>query len=217
MIITTEDGFNSVISPIYGVSYHSVHGALEESNKVFIDMGLASREKNGKISIFEMGFGTGLNALLSYAYAQKYGSHLLYHTVEAHPLQADVYEQLNYAQMMGDETLQDVLRKMHSIPNDTGVTINDFFEFKKWHNELLSLDIPHKYDVIYYDAFAPATQPELWGEVAMSKMYDILLPGGCLVTYCAKGEFKRTLKKVGFTIESLPGPGRKREITRATK
>jgi tRNA U34 5-methylaminomethyl-2-thiouridine-forming methyltransferase MnmC len=216
--ILTEDGCHSLISEEFGVSYHSIHGALIETDTVFIDMGLRYIADQGMktIKIFEMGFGTGLNALRTLQVAEALGLMIEYTTIEAFPLTKEVYSQLNFDSILGKEYLLPFI-KMHEAVSSETKSISPNFIFEKVIAKIEDYDGSKNIDLIYYDAFAPVTQSHLWEPPMMQKMYDMLTPNGILCTYCAKGSFKRTLKAIGFEVENVKGPGRKREITRALK
>ncbi|MFZ1748640.1 MAG: tRNA (5-methylaminomethyl-2-thiouridine)(34)-methyltransferase MnmD [Saprospiraceae bacterium] len=212
----SSDGSHTLFSDTFGVTYHSFHGAITESTVVFIDAGLhyfAHRAKKN-ISVFEMGFGTGLNALLAAIWADKENIEVAYHTVESNPISTELAEKLNYPQHLGHHEL---FKSLHSAHWDLEIELSPKFTFKKYHCRLEDLPFAQKYDVIFYDAFSPGEQPSLWETEILKTMFDILLPGGILVTYCAKGQFKRTLRGLGFEVQSLAGPPGKREITRAIK
>lgn len=217
-LIITEDGCHSLVSEEFGVGYHSIHGALIETDTVFIDMGLRCIAKRGKknIKIFEMGFGTGLNALRTLQVAETLALTIDYKTVEAFPLSQEIYSQLNFHTILGQEYYLPFI-KMHETGSMISSRITPNFNFEKAITKIEDYDGPQDIDIIYYDAFAPVTQSHLWEAPMMQKMYEMLSPHGILCTYCAKGSFKRTLKEVGFEVENLKGPGRKREITRAIK
>jgi tRNA U34 5-methylaminomethyl-2-thiouridine-forming methyltransferase MnmC len=216
-LIITEDGTHTLISTEFGVAYHSVHGALEETQKVFIEMGLMYKYNLGlnKIRIFEMGFGSGLNALCTLMASNALGVEINYTTIEAYPLLEEEVSKLNFIEKL-DSSFDDEFNKMHSCKSGEHINFNKM-SFKKFITPIEEWMTNEKFDVIFYDAFAPASQPHLWEAPIMQKMYDILEEGGVLCTYCAKGSFKRVLKEVGFKLQALPGPGRKREITRASK
>ncbi|MFZ1702994.1 MAG: tRNA (5-methylaminomethyl-2-thiouridine)(34)-methyltransferase MnmD [Saprospiraceae bacterium] len=214
-IIITEDGSHSVYSVKFNATYHSQKGAVQESRVVFINTGLAALKNLGKnfIRIFEMGFGTGLNVHLSYIYAEQNRISIDYTTIEAYPLDKEVWSKLNYGQSLGQPKL---FYSWHDLPWDNKVIVSDNFSFNKIHQKLEEFTSVEKYDLIYFDAFGPGTQPNLWVDEIMAKMHQYLNTDGILVTYCASGEFKRSLKRNHFSIESLPGPPGKREIIRAT-
>lgn len=215
-IFTSGDGSHSLISPIFDTSYHSKHGAITESMVVFIDAGLNHiATKNQKtIHVFEMGFGTGLNALLTYQWATKNQVNIIYHTVEAYPISMDIIDGLNYGDLCQEPV---IFRDIHLAPWDKTHNISDTFSIHKYHHKIEDINPPAIFDVIFYDAFGPSTQSALWEEPILTKMYQILKPEGVLVSFCAQGAFKRHLKAAGFIVERLPGPPGKREMTRATK
>ena len=213
-LIQTSDGSHSLISEQFQVSYHSIHGAIEESKVVFIDAGLAFKKQDkSKLKVLEIGFGTGLNAIMTYQFALSKQLAIEYTTFEAFPIDLETARQLNYPDLLKFEHCSEILLKFHSHSN---VDL-DLFKFHKYIQDFHQIDFRNEFDVIFFDAFAPSAQPTLWEAEMMQKMYDSLLPGGVLTTYCAQGAFKRTLKSIGFCIEALPGPKGKREITRAMK
>lgn len=217
MIQTSGDGSHTVLSKTFeDVTYHSRHGAIAESNVVFIDAGLNYHLSRGKkqIKVFEMGFGTGLNALLSYIWSREKQVSVDYQTVEAYPLESHIFLQLNYAEILGEKS---VFESLHTIAWDQKHVIADFFSFNKHLSLVEDVKIDGRVDVIFYDAFAPSSQPHLWEIPILEKMYGVLNNGGILVSYCAQGAFKRNLKTCGFLVESIPGPPGKREMTRAVK
>jgi len=217
--VISEDGFHTISSSVYGVTYHSIYGALNESITVFLSAGLQFQILKGKkkISIFEMGLGTGLNALLTLIDADTTNINIDYTAIELHPLNWQDASELNYISELNGQHWKPSFQSMHTSPPGQYIDLSSTFRFRKYHGDLLSTDIEDQYDVIYYDAFAPTAQEELWTPIAMEKMYNMLHPGGVLVTYCAKGSFKRALRSVGFKVEALPGPPGKREMTRAHK
>lgn len=215
-IFATQDGSHSLIDNTYGVSYHSRYGALNESYHVFINAALRYRAclKN-ELSILEIGFGTGLNVLLSYLEAKKRNLNIQFCTVEAFPIDAQVVEQLNYPQLL--DISPKTFKAFHKQDWNSVAKYKRNFGLEKLKQRFENLDFDDQFDIIYFDAFAPESQPELWDEAMMASMFKALKPEGILVTYCAKGVVKRTMKKVGFTIEALKGPPGKREMTRAEK
>jgi tRNA U34 5-methylaminomethyl-2-thiouridine-forming methyltransferase MnmC len=217
-LFITDDGSHSIYSKKYGVSYHSKFGALEESQHVFINAALRFKAViQQKISILEIGFGTGLNTFVTFFEAKKRNLIIDYKAVEAYPISIKQAEQLNYSNLLEPEESSDVFMKLHQAPWNTPFKLNEQFIIEKILKRFQVIDFDNQFDIIYFDAFAPDAQPELWSEDILAKMYKALLPDGILVTYCAKGSVKRSLKGVGFTVEALPGPPRKREMTRATK
>ena len=217
LIQLSGDGSHTMISRLFdNTTYHSRHGAISESNVVFIDAGLNYHllQEKKQIRVFEMGFGTGLNALLSYIWSKIHQIDISYQTVEAYPINSSVAEQLNYSSILGEKSIFDLL---HNLSWDEKHLIRDTFTFQKYHCLIEEVKITDHVDVIYYDAFAPSNQPHLWEVPILSKMYDLLDDGGILVSYCAQGAFKRNLRFCGFQVESIPGPTGKREMTRAIK
>lgn len=216
-IIVTEDKSKTLLIPALNETYHSVHGALNEALHIYVETGFNFLSSNNKINIFEMGFGTGLNALVTLAAAIESGTVVNYHTIEKYPITAEEIKALDFNAV---DALKNAsyYNDLHELSWNKNHTINDHFSFQKTNGDILHTTLPDSfYDLIYYDAFGPPTQPDLWTESVMHKMYKTLKPGGILVTYCAQGQFKRNLKAAGFVVTNLPGPAGKREITRAFK
>lgn len=212
-IIDTADGSQTIVNSD-NVLYHSKHGALAESLHVFINSGLnyVAASKN-KIKVLEFGFGTGLNAFLSYKYSIENGINIYYTGLENQAIPSSIYKELHYA---NNDTEQAVFTKLHASPWNQNISMSSFL-FRK---DLISFEAftpSKKFDLIYYDTFAPSEQAELWEISMLKKCYDSLMPGGVWISYCAKGQVKRNLKFLGFEVQSLPGPIGKREITRAIK
>ena len=213
-LVITNDGSPTLYVERFDEHYHSIHGSLQESLHVFIQAGLEYKAKQQQsISIFEMGFGTGLNALLTLNYAQQHNVFVDYHAIELYPLTVESINKLvQFPNFHHPNFLE-----LHQIKSNKMLNIGENFRFTKYLQDINDYKPSQLFDLIYYDAFAPSAQDELWTVEMFQKMYDMLDDGGCLVTYCAKGIVKRTLKSVGFNIESLPGPIGKREMTRAIK
>jgi len=221
-IIHTEDGSPSIHSTQYDASYHSTHGAVQETQTVFIDAGFNFLIEQGltKINILEIGFGTGLNAFMTYLKAKKQGISVLFHSIELHPIGATIAKELSYPTLLQCPEEEDNFLSMHRAENLTvllSICEDNSFDFQLKTTTFESAVYPNIYQLIYFDAFAPSVQPHLWESLFLQNMYNALIPGGILVTYCAQGAFKRALKKVGFKVEGLPGPKGKREMTRAVK
>lgn len=215
-IILSSDGSHTLISDEFNVTYHSSHGSIQESNTVFIHAGLDHLLSLGyeKISVFEMGFGSGLNALMAYLWAVEHGCEVQYTGIEAYPIVPEMAGQLNYIEVLNaDDEARIIFQKMHMETNFK----TPVFQFNKVIGFVENFDVKEEFDVIFYDAFAPSSQDHLWEKDILQLMFGALKNKGILVTYCAKGAFKRTLKDVGFKIEALSGPVGKREMTRAVK
>ncbi|MEN0006231.1 MAG: tRNA (5-methylaminomethyl-2-thiouridine)(34)-methyltransferase MnmD [Bacteroidota bacterium] len=218
IIFETQDGSHSLMSEQYQVSYHSKYGALQETKHVFIEAGLNEKSLHQKeIDILEIGFGTGLNAYVTFLETLERGLQISYTAVEAYPIAEELVQQLNYPQLMGDSVQDDVFQRFHAIPWEQPHTFSPQFQLVKEQKHFESLAYKAAFDLIYYDAFAPTAQPELWEEPILAKMYQALRPGGIWVSYCAKGAVKRALRAIGFEVQTLPGPPGKREMIRAIK
>lgn len=217
-IIPTKDGSNTIKSSQFDALYHSINGAMQESQIVFIEAALYHKaQQSSKLSILEIGFGTGLNAFMTYLEAQQQGWSVQYTGMEAYPIDAATAQQLNYPTLLeASEEDAAVFLQMHQVEGPMAA-LSSHFSFTKVVQPFESLDAVEEYDMVYYDAFAPSIQPHLWQEEQLARIYKALKPEGVLTTYCAQGAFKRTLKALGFTLEGLPGPAGKREMTRATK
>ncbi|WP_242921281.1 tRNA (5-methylaminomethyl-2-thiouridine)(34)-methyltransferase MnmD [Pontibacter liquoris] len=215
----TKDGSNTLYVPELNEHYHSVHGALQESQHVFIKHGLEHVLATKKdIKVLEVGFGTGLNAILTYPFALAQKAFIQYDSIEKFPLQNDVVAELGYNQAILNPELYEAFLQMHHAPWNEPTSLIPYFTLQKIHETLEEFIAPASYyDIVYFDAFAPEKQPELWADAMFAKLYKAIRPGGVLVTYCAKGSFKRSLKAAGFTVEALPGPPGKREMTRGVK
>ncbi|MDA0194277.1 MAG: tRNA (5-methylaminomethyl-2-thiouridine)(34)-methyltransferase MnmD [Bacteroidetes bacterium] len=215
-LITTEDGSHSLRNIALNETYHSIHGAIQESQHVFIQAGLQYLlRKNPKdINILEIGFGTGLNALLTTIYQKTVPIH--YTAFEPYPIEASVYDRLNYPSELGAN--KKLFLALHEANWNNQIEINQGFALHKIHARYQETILPSlTFDLVYFDAFAPEKQPELWELPVLNKIYQAMKPDAVLVTYCAKGQFKRNLKSIGFNVESLPGPPGKFQMTRAIK
>ena len=216
-IFETQDGSHSIFSESFGESYHSKYGAIQESTHVFIHSGLFYQIQGSmQLSVLEIGFGTGLNALLTLKEANKRQFPIYYEAVEAYPISVEEARQLNYPDII-EEQVAGTFLQMHEMEWGETQQITPYFSFHKKQSRFEELCYQNAFDVIYFDAFAPNAQPELWEEEILQIMYNALKENGVLTTYCAKGVVKRCLKGVGFMIESLKGPPGKREMTRAVK
>ncbi len=214
-LIITKDGSHSLFSQKHGVSYHSKYGAIQETQHVFINAGFQHKTPTTSLSILGIGFGTGLNAFMTFLESKKQEINVNYIGVEAYPLSMETINEFNFSEILKEE--ESAFQKMHELNWEKSHALNDHFQLTKMKMMIEDIDFKNQFDLIYFDAFGPGSQPELWEEPILQEMYDALRVDGVLTTYCAKGSVKRGLKKVGFTIEALPGPPGKREMTRATK
>jgi len=204
---TTEDGSKTVYSERFNQHYHSVFGAKTESQRVFIELGLEEAAKRfEKITILEVGFGTALNAFLSMKKAENLRIKMDFVGVEAFPITSDIIENLP-AELQG----------FHTMPWSKDVVFSEYFSCRKHQATIQDFKTNQKFNLIYFDAFAPESQPEMWTEDIFRKMYDLLIPGGILTTYCSKVLVQRNLRAAGFEVEKHKGPPHKREVLRAVK
>lgn len=211
-IIATEDGSATLFIPELNEHYHSIHGARKESMHVYIESGLkqllnSPGVKPVQIRILEMGFGTGLNALLTLEATPD----LLvsYTAIEKYPLSADETAALNYP--------EEAFPRMHKGPWEEFFPVTQKFRLKKLKLDLSDYETEERFNLMYFDAFAPDLQPDLWTAEIFSKLYTLMLPGGILTTYSAKGQVRRNMQAAGFAVERIPGPPGKREMLRARK
>ncbi|MDN3593351.1 tRNA (5-methylaminomethyl-2-thiouridine)(34)-methyltransferase MnmD [Zunongwangia endophytica] len=218
-IIKTGDGSSTIHIPEWDEQYHSKHGALQEAMHVFIKMGLdfwVAENKKSKLSVLEIGFGTGLNALLTYFYTTNLKVN--YTGVEAYPVKPEELAVLDYASVLPNfEKADDIFNKMHQIDWEEFSEIASNFSLRKQQKIFQEIEDQESYDIVYFDAFGARLQPELWTELIFKKMFDALKSKGVLVTYAAKGSVRRAMQAVGFQVERLPGPPGKREMLRAVK
>lgn len=216
--LITGDGSVTIHLPEWNEQYHSKHGALAEARHVFIKSGLHYFiEQNAQVavSILEIGFGTGLNAFLTLLEASLQDIEVDYTGVEAYPVGITETDQLNYAEMAEGSDL--LFKKLHSSSWEEAVAITPNFRLHKQKKFFSEITDEQQYDIIYFDAFGPRVQPELWTEEIFRKMFRALKPKGVLVTYSAKGSVRRAMLAEGFEVERLPGPPGKREMLRAIK
>jgi len=214
-IILTSDGSHTIRDDHFHEHYHSVHGAICESAHVFIEQGLKKIKKND-IKIFEVGFGTGLNVYLSLLYGMDHNITIRYTSIDLYPLQESLFRQLNYPDfyfLPGNNYFEQIHTGKWNITN----IINPSFTLKKINTDLLTYVFDEKYDIVYFDAFSPVTQPELWTEEVFRKFKSALMLKGILVTYSASGNVRRNLQSAGFYVEKIQGPKNKRHMLRAIK
>lgn len=214
----TADGSSTFYNTELGVHYHSTHGALQESIHVFINSGLVPfLNQYNPIKIFEFGFGTGLNAWLSLQCALEHKVKIEYTSIDQYKIRSEEVSELNYPLIHKFEDSVRYFDLLHSVEWDSFFQFHSLFEIKKIHNDWLNSELHERFHLIYFDAFSPSVQPQLWDKTSVSKLYEILLPSGSLVTYCSQGQFRRNLIEAGFKVEKLPGPPGKREMLKATK
>lgn len=213
-IIETADGSNSIFNVEIKENYHSSFGAIQESKHIFIEAGLNFIQKP-EISILEIGFGTGLNAILALDWAVKNEKKVNYFGVEAFPVSTELISQLNYAEKLFLD--KNYFEKLHT-ENGKRAFINQFFSIEIQHKTIQKTILPEKeFDAVFFDAFSPEVQPEMWEISVFKKIASSMKTGGILTTYSCKGVVKRAMLSAGFSIEKLPGPPGKREFFKATK
>jgi tRNA U34 5-methylaminomethyl-2-thiouridine-forming methyltransferase MnmC len=218
LIRTTADRSHTLLRPDIDETYHSNQGALEEALHVYIRNGLhAAASARRDLRVLEIGFGTGLNALLTLLERRMSPDSTAYVSVEPHPLPRDLVARLNYPELIPSFDAQNLFFALHDAPWNSVVTVLNGFRLRKIRGRVQHAELGGPFDLVYYDAFAPDKQTEMWAKEVFEKIHGVMNDVGMLVTYCAKGEVKRTLKSVGFEVETLPGFGGKREMTRAWK
>jgi tRNA U34 5-methylaminomethyl-2-thiouridine-forming methyltransferase MnmC len=218
-VIITADGSSTIYLPEWDENYHSKHGAIQEAYHVFIIHGLNQLFEQGykHIAILEIGFGTGLNALITSIEAEKQNRSIDYYGVEAYPVMAEDVAKLNYIAELKAEDSKWLFETMHQLPWEETHQLSPSFTLTKQKKFFADIQDKEAFDIIYFDAFGARVQPELWTEAIFQNMYDALIPNGILVTYSAKGSVRRAMQAVGFSVEKLPGPPGKREMLRAWK
>lgn len=217
--LVTDDHSHTLFSERFRATYHSTRGAISESKYVFIQNGLQyvhEQFQSKEISILEVGFGTGLNAFMTYLYAQEQDLKINYQSIEAYPVPITEASRLNYTSQFSEQE-KIVFNQLHQQEWNRVGQISDSFSLNKHLCLLEEFSSQQKFDIIYFDAFSPSEQPELWAEVIFKKMHDLLKENGILVTYCAQGQMKRNMKQAGFKVQSLLGALGKREMTRGLK
>jgi len=215
-IVKTSDGSTTIHLPDWNENYHSTHGAIQESNHVFIDKGLSIISKP-EISILEIGFGTGLNCFLTLLEAEKRKISINYVGVEAYPVTKEEAVLLNYVSELNIADKQVVFNQLHQVSWDENHDISTEFSLEKRKQFFKDITEEDQFNLVYFDAFGAEHQPELWSVDIFRIMFKAMKEDGVLVTYCAKGSVRRAMQEVGFTVERLDGPPGKREMLRATK
>lgn len=218
-IITTSDGSKTIQIEGWNEQYHSIHGALQEAKHVYINAGLKTflerQPKQNALTLLEIGFGTGLNALLTALESLNISQEICYHGIEAYPVEAEELQALGYHTLIGSDP--SIFQNIHNCSWHENHKILPHFSIVKRQAFFSDIAEVNAFDIIYFDAFGPRVQPNLWIESIFKKMYEALRPNGLLVTYCAKGSVRRCMQAVGFEVERLPGPPGKREMLRAVK
>lgn len=212
----TDDGSTTIYLPDWDENYHSKHGAIQEAQHVFIKNGLALFE-NRSISILEIGFGTGLNAFITFLESKKLNQIINYVGVEAYPVSANEISKMNYVSQLNADNFKNIFEQLHSSNWEEKIQLDSHFEItkqKKFFDAIIDIE---KFDLIYFDAFGYRVQPELWSTAIFKKMFEALKSNSVLVTYAARGVVKRSMTEVGFRVEKLAGPPGKREMFRAFK
>lgn len=213
-LIETEDGSHSLYREDLHETYHSFNGARGESLHIFIEHGLSTLAKPS-LKVFEVGMGTGLNVFLTALFASENAVKVEMVSIEPIPVDLALYQQLNYGKT---EEERNLLQKIHQGAWEHSVSLSPYCELTKIEQTLEQVSLPtNHFDMIYFDAFAPSKQPDIWSTDNLEKCFSCLLPGGVMTTYCAQGQFKRNLKAVGFEVETLPGAMGKKEMVRAKK
>lgn len=215
-LIITSDGSHSFHIPEWDEQYHSKHGAIQEAYHVFIKNGLNFID-NDKISILEIGLGTGLNCFITFLEAHKNKLQIDYTGIDAFPINKTESGLLNYVNELKAKKYQPIFDAIHTSEWEKDIAFSENFKFTKRMQKFQELSDNNNYHLIYFDAFGPKVQPELWTETVFHKMFDALIDNGVLVTYSAKGSVRRSLQNIGFKVERLPGPPGKREMLRAIK
>jgi tRNA U34 5-methylaminomethyl-2-thiouridine-forming methyltransferase MnmC len=215
-VYLTKDGTHTLFIPELDETYHSRNGALSESMHIFINSGLKQSDKD-QVCIFEMGFGTGLNALLTYIESQKMGIIIDYLALELYPLSPESITALNYPELIGNNKFADAFLNLHQLPWEERHEINSHFFLEKKQEDIRHVVHQKKYDLVYFDAFAPDKQPELWTRTVFSSIINNMNKGGIITTYTAKGAIRRIWQDLGLTVEKRPGPPGKREFLYGVK
>ena len=215
-IITTNDGSHSLLVPELNERYHSIHGAIKEAEHVFIKMGLDEYlpRYEASLNVFELGFGTGLNVLLSVKWAQTKQQSVEYTSIEKYPVSKEEFQQLNYGRIVGEA---DLYSKITNANWTEFIEISEKFKLRKLELDVVKDSLPKGFDIVFFDAFAPNKQPDLWEASVFEKVYSIMNKNGLLVTYSCQGRAKRNMISAGFLVEKVVGPPGKREMLRARK
>ncbi len=218
-IIETEDNSHTIFDQKTGEHYHSIHGAIQESTHIFIEAGLkCTKPATQTLNILEIGMGTGLNVLLTLMHSENISKRINYISIELYPIEKEIINQLNYPKLLHKPDLEIGFQNIHNEKWNIPYYLTENIILNKINADFNDLQLTeNSFDLVYFDAFSPETQPDLWTDDVFEKLYKSMKNNGLFVTYCAKGIVKRSLKKAGFQIEILAGPKGKRHIIRATK
>jgi tRNA U34 5-methylaminomethyl-2-thiouridine-forming methyltransferase MnmC len=208
MVYLTADGSKTIYTERFGEHYHSTFGAVNESEHVFIRAGYLAAAAVNSVSVLEVGFGTGLNAWLTLHEAHNLQRRTYYEAIELYPVDAATISEFSN---------ESFFRSLHIAAWEIPAEITAIFTLLKRKSDLLQTTFTRKFDIVYFDAFSPAVQPEMWSDDIFAKLYAAMNPDAILTTYCAKGDVRRTMQKAGFAVERLPGPAGKREMLRGRK
>ena len=216
-LVVTADGSTTIYLEELDEHYHSTFGAIQESKHIFIEAGFKSKAANtNKINLLEIGFGTGLNVLMTLQ--AMHNEDVNYWGIEPFPVAPELIKSLNYGEALSNKSLSQNFEQLHHAEWNADIELKSNFNLKKIRERIQDVELPADYfNLVYFDAFAPDVQPELWSELVFMKIFDSMKSDGILMTYSVKGIVKRALKSAGFKIEKLPGPIGKREILRAQK
>jgi tRNA U34 5-methylaminomethyl-2-thiouridine-forming methyltransferase MnmC len=214
-VLLTKDGSHTIYVPELGEHYHSIHGAIQESQIIYINAGLKFTEKK-HLRILEYGMGTGLNVLLTFKEASASERIIEYHAIEKYPLTEEEIRSLNYRERI---KLDDphLFEKIHQNIWSSEISLSKDFGLIKYKTDFRKVSLKGSYDIVYFDAFAPEIQAELWTSSIFNKIAEITSSGSVLTSYTSKGEIRRRLQNAGFMVEKLPGPPGKREFIRAIR
>lgn len=214
-LVLTSDGSHTLFVPEIDECYHSSHGAIQESRHIFIEAALNHSEKLA-LSVLEVGFGTGLNAFLTLLEAESCSKFIHYTSLEKYPVDVEKAILLNYPELI-DAGSRNLFEKLHSCSWNEKVPLTSLFELEKVKCDFSNYQFNSSYDIVFFDAFSPEKQPEMWTQLLFEKIYAHCNRDAILTTYCAKGMVRRALQNAGFVVERLPGPPGKREFLRAMK
>ena len=214
----TNDGSHTIMHHLLNQTYHSRHGAIKESMHVFIEAGLLPMmQQKPSLKIFEFGFGTGLNAWLTSLQTFDKEYPVYYETIEAHPVEEAIWKLLNFGTFNQHKEAGKILFAMHEAPWEKACAIHEYFTLEKKETDFSVYQPSTTFDLVYFDAFSPTAQPELWTINVFERMMEMMNTGGRLTTYCSKGDVRRNMMAAGLQVQKIAGPPGKREMVVATK